>query len=499
MRQDAASVNTDAKVVTPAIDEEAARLAELGIDKTLHRTLSVPAVVGLGVAVTSPTLSVVVFSSIVFVVGGTFGIGAQLLMIPVVAAICLCLAELGAMYPLAGAMYSLVRQVLPQPLSVVAIFHYLVIGVVANASIGLSVGPFLRDLIPGLHASDQLIAVVLLVTLSCVALTRVEIGAAITVGIVVFELIALGVITVAALLHPHQNVGDLVFHPTILHGHQLVGVTTAIMVATLAPAFTVINGFDATLGFSEELAGGPRALAKSVLVCGAAVTVIIIVPLICSVVAAPSLTAFLGAPVPVMYSVTSSLGEAGTKILDLGAVAALTCAMLSVLMYDSRILFGAARDGVWPRPASVRLASRNRFRVPGFAVVVIASVVCVLAVAADITFLVNFLGAAIAALFVLVGVAALVSRVTQREVARPFRYPLWPIPPLIVIAITVLALVKQEASYLHAELVLLGASLLYWLLSRLWVSNWTWRVTPNPGAPTDVVEAQPALAAGIAD
>jgi len=49
------------------------------------------------------------FSAGVFVVGGTFSIGAGLILSVVVVFISLCLGELAGMFPIAGGMYSLVR------------------------------------------------------------------------------------------------------------------------------------------------------------------------------------------------------------------------------------------------------------------------------------------------------------------------------------------------------------------------------------------------------
>jgi threonine/homoserine/homoserine lactone efflux protein len=54
--------------------------------------------------------------------------------------------------------------------------------------------------------------------------------------------------------------------------------------------------------------------------------------------------------------------------------------------------------------------------------------------------------------------------------------PLWPVPPVIVVVFTGLALVKQEGQYLIGEVVLIGVALVLWLLSSLW----TPRKRPEP-------------------
>ena len=103
----------------------------------------------------SPTMAVLFLSAGVFVVGGTFSVGAGLILSVVVVLISLCLAELAGMFPIAGGMYSLVRRVLPGPFSWITMFNYLIQGVVIPASIALGMVAFLKDLIPGSGASGH--------------------------------------------------------------------------------------------------------------------------------------------------------------------------------------------------------------------------------------------------------------------------------------------------------------------------------------------------------
>lgn len=109
------------------------RLEELGYEQQLRRRLKVWHVVGLAMADVSPTMAVLFLTAGVFFVGGTFAVGANLLLAVVVTLIALCLAELAAMYPVAGGMYSLVRYVLPGPVTWITMFNYLIQGIVIPA------------------------------------------------------------------------------------------------------------------------------------------------------------------------------------------------------------------------------------------------------------------------------------------------------------------------------------------------------------------------------
>ena len=68
------------------------------------------------------------------------------------------------------------------------------------------------------------------------------------------------------------------------------------------------------------------------------------------------------------------------------------------------------------------------------------------------------------AIYVFVGVTAIVSRVTDRGVRRPFRMPLFPLPPLLAIVGAVLALSQQSGRDLIIVAVIYAAGLAYYLL-----------------------------------
>jgi amino acid transporter len=444
------------------------RLEQLGYSQQLERRLNIPEVVGLAMADVSPAMAVLFLSAGVFFIGGTFSIGAGLILSVVVVLISLCLAELAGMFPIAGGMYSLVRRVLPGPLSWITMFNYLIQGVVIPASIALGMVGFLRDLFPGLGFPDTVIAIVLLALATGLALTKVEVGAWATAAMVVVECIVLGIITVAAFAHPHQQLAEVTFHPTVLSNGELVAVGFAVMLATLAPAFNVINGYDAALGFSEELKGGERNIAKAVIISAVLACVLIMVPLIAAVVAAPDLKEFFNAPAPVVYSVEASLGDNARIIIDIGVTIALFNAMLSLLMYFGRGVYTTGRDGVWPVAANRIIGSINRFRAPGVGILLLAVPAGVLVFTSALNFLIIFAGTVIAAVYFCIGMAALWSRRSLPDEPRPYKMPLWPLPPLVVIGFTGIALATQELQYLIAEVVLITLALAAWAGSKRW-------------------------------
>ncbi|MFQ6326895.1 APC family permease [Nocardia sp. CWNU-33] len=444
------------------------RLEQLGYSQQLERRLSIPEVVGLAMADVSPTMAVLFLSAGVFVVGGTFSIGAGLILSVVVVLISLCLAELAGMFPIAGGMYSLVRRVLPGPFAWITTFNYLIQGIVIPASVALGMVAFLEDLIPALGLPDTVMAIILLALATGLALTKVEVGAWATAAMVIVECVVLGIITVAALLHPQQQLAEVTFHPVVLTGGELTAVGFAVMLATLAPAFNVINGYDAALGFSEELKGGEKNIAKTVIISAILACILIMVPLISAVIAAPDLRDFFSAPAPVIYSVQASLGAKARVIIDIGVIIALFNALLSLLMYFGRGVYTTGRDGVWPASMNRILGRLNRFRAPGAGIMVLAIPAGVLVFTSALNFLIIFAGTVIAAVYFCIGLAAFWSRRSMPNEPRPFKMPLWPLPPLVVIGFTGIALATQDTQYLIAEVVLVAIAVACWAGSKKW-------------------------------
>lgn len=384
----------------------------------------------------------------------------------VVIFIAMNLAELGTLYPVAGGMYSLVRYVLPGPISWITMFNYIVQGIIIPSSIALGIAQFLKLLLPSLPISNLVIATIALAIGTVIALVRVELGAWVTMVMVVVELLVLSIITGSAILHPHQSLWSMVAQPKMLVGHGLKSVTVGIMLATLAPAFNVINGYDASLGFVEEIIGGRKKIAHSVIIAAVLSVVFILIPLVMAMVAAPNLVTFFENTSPVVYSVSQSLGPSAGKLVDFGVIIALFNAMLSLLMYFARVAYTTARDECWWPGANRTLSSINRFKVPGWSVLLLALPAFVLMFFAALNWLIIFSGTVIAVVYFFVGIAAFLSRIRDPRVFRPYRMPLWPVPSLVVIAVTGFAIVTQESQFLLGEGILALLAIGAWAIFK---------------------------------
>jgi amino acid transporter len=437
--------------------------------KELHRRLHVGHVVGLAMADVSPAMSVLLLSAGAFATGGTFTLGACAGLAVVVVLIAFCLGELASTYPNAGGMYSLVRSVLPAPFSWVTMLNCLLQGVVIPASISLGIAIFMKDLWPGIGVSNVVIGLLSLTLAASVALLTVEFGTLVTLPMVAIEILVLGIVTVAALTSPHQELAAVMLDPVMLDNTgSLIPVSIGAMLATMVPAFNVINGYDASLGFVEELKGGEKKIAKAVVWSAVLASLLICIPLVAAVVAAPNLKDFLSAEAPIVYVVEQALGPYARYVVDIGVICALLNALISLFMYFGRGVYATGRDNIWPAKVSRALGSLNRFGAPGWGVISLFVPACVLIFFNALDWLIIFAGTLIASVYFCIGLAAIWSRIKHKNIQRPSRMFLWPLPPIVVTAFTGLALMQQETQFLLGEVVLIAVALGLWAISGTW-------------------------------
>lgn len=436
-----------------------------------RKSLSVWHVVGLAMADVSPTMAVLLLTGGVVALSGTFTIGACLILSVIVVLIALCLGELASRNPSAGGMYSIVKEVLPAPFAWVTLLNYLLQGVVIPAALVLGISVFLKQLVPDMPVNDQIVALVCLLVAGVIAMTRVEVGAWTTAVMVIVELVVLGLITIAALLNWNQSLYEVTFNPVHLVDGNLLPVTFAVAITALAPAFNIINGYDAALGFAEEMHDSRRDIGRAVVLAAVLASTFITVPFIAAVVAAPDIKSFLDAPAPVIYAVEQALGPAAGSVVAFGVIVALFNGALSLIMYFARGVFATGRDAVWPTGISRRLGSLNSAGAPAWGVAALIIPALPLLFVSQLEWLIIFSGTMITAVYFCIGLAAVLARLQNKGETRQFSMPLWPVPAGIVTAFTGFALVQQETQYLIGEGALVLGGLGLWALSKAWASK----------------------------
>jgi amino acid transporter len=416
-------------------------LHSMGYEQQLDRGLNFLGNIALTVSDITPTASLLVVGPVVIATAGTGSIWAYLIGCFLALNVALCMGELGSMFPSAGGLYSIVTRVLGKPVGFVGMLLYIGQAIFLPASIAIGVGVYVNSLVSGV--STTLAAVVVMVAVTLLALLRINFNAVLTGFFLLLELSVMVILFLAGVLHVHQPLSILT-HPVIAQGGALSSVAAGAIVTALATALFSVNGYDSAINFSEETEGSAAQIGKAVV--GAAVIGILceLIPFIASVFGAPELKGFMASTTPLTDVVRSAFGDTVVDIVTVGAIIAIFNASLAITLQFSRITWSTARDQAWPGPISRTLGRVNANGAPWVATLFIGACATILCLKSSLQSVVSSTAVMIIVLYALIAISSLVSRMRQRELPRPFRMPIWPLPPLIALVGVVIALTKQS-------------------------------------------------------
>jgi amino acid transporter len=162
------------------------------------------------------------------------------------------------------------------------------------------------------------------------------------------------------------------------------------------------------------------------------------------------------------YLVRSLGGDRLVTVITLALVATFFNIVLAVLLEYARILYSSGRDRTWPEPLSRALGRiHSMTRTPVVATLAIGVGALTLTAVSDYAAAVTFASLTVVVTFALIALSALVSRVLQPGLARPYRMPLWPLPPVVVLAGVAVTVLLQTGTDLAIVAAILAAGLLY--------------------------------------
>jgi len=95
------------------------------------------------------------------------------------------------------------------------------------------------------------------------------------------------------------------------------------------------------------------------------------------------------------------------------------------------------------------------------ATLTIGAAALTLTAVSDYAAAVTFASLTVVVTFALIALSALASRVRQPDLARPYRMPLWPLPPLVALAGVAVTVLLQTGRDLAIVAAILAAGLLY--------------------------------------
>lgn len=424
-------------------------------------------VLAIAIAAISPTTSVFLVYGAGLDSAGTGVVWAFVIGGVIALAMALCYAEVGSVFPSAGGAYTIVRRALGPVTGGVAVVLFLVLGLVLTASVLVSAATYLSSLVPGgLPVGWTALAMMALVTALSVGKVSPASWAA---GVMLaLEIAVVLVFTGVAFAHWSGQTEPFT-HPVVTAGaHGLAHtVGAAGLLAAVVPALFAFNGYDWPLYFAEESRGSRRAGPRAVVVAAAFAIVVELLAVLAATGAIHHLGATAADDSPLSVIARQVMGGAGAKILIAGVVVAMFDTGLAGNLGYARVYYAASRDGLLPGPLERffgGISERTGVPVRGFLFLFVGN--GVLCLFTSLNNLITFTGVMIVVVYLLVAVAALVSRVRDRGLPRAFRMPLWPLPPVVALAGAALALSKQDAHDLGIALCVVAVALAGYLLAR---------------------------------
>jgi amino acid transporter len=280
-----------------------------------------------------------------------------------------------------------------------------------------------------------------------IAVFNIRTNARITGVFLLIELLALVIVAVLGFANAHNSLHALL-SPHLFPAH---GAATAasfgIVLSGVAIAIFSYNGYGAAINFSEEITGHRSGIARAILWSLLITVAAELIPIVATLIGAPSLSALANSPAPMTYLLKSLSGNTLNTIVSLGISLAILNATLAIILELARIVFSAARDRAFPGPLNAALAHVHpRLRTPWIATLVVGAAGAVLTGLSSVAALVSFTGVVLTINYGVIALCAIVDRVRNPQRERPYRMPLWPLWPMVALVGTIVVFTKQTGS-----------------------------------------------------
>jgi amino acid transporter len=394
------------------------------------------------------------------------------------------------MYPVAGGLYSIVTRVLGKPIGFLAMLDYIGQAIFLPASIAIGVGTYVTSLWS--DAPSNWSAAIVMAGVTVIALFDIKFNAWFTATFLALQLIVLGLLFVAGVSSIDQPL-SIVTHPVLAGDGGLDTATVSVIVTALATAMFSVNGYDSAINFSEETEGSAAHVGQAVV--GAALIGIAfeLIPFLLVSFGAPDLKAYLSSPTPLTDVARSAFGDAFVNVITYGAILAIFNACIAITLQFSRIVWASGRDRAWPAAISNALASVHpTLRTPWVSTILVGGLATILCLQSSLLTVVTFTAVLLIVLYALIALSALVSRIQQAGLPRPYRMPFWPVPPLIALVGTVIAITQQKLTDLVIVAIIAIVGIAYYFLYIEPRKDRMWSMTTDPGAElAHLAEQQP--------
>ncbi|PWI43907.1 APC family permease [Streptomyces sp. ICBB 8177] len=404
-------------------------------------------------------------SSLFVIVPGSFaslGTGTALTLVIAVVlcvAVAFCYSELGTLIPSAGGEYAMVGTLTGRFSGWLVFIQALIVVMIVPPIIALGTAEYLAPIV---HVDAKVMGAAVMLLATVMGLLDLRANAWITGVFLVLEVVASGVVAFLGFSHTHRSASVLI-HPVMAGAHGAsTPVSAGLIVAGLAAALFILQGFSTAVYLSEEMENPRRTVSRTVLWTLAIGAAVVLVPVVAITLGAPDLTTLAGGDVAGMVQRWSD-SALGTFISLCIALAIINAAIVMVIQ-NSRVLYASARDNAWPAPVNRAFGNLSkRFGSPWIATLAVGvpgAILCFV----PVDTLNGVTGVAVAALYAFVALAALACRRgVHKGREGVWRMPLWPVVPALLLAVLVWVLAQQTARDLLITAGVTAAAALYWV------------------------------------
>jgi amino acid transporter len=456
-------------------------------DQDLSRSLTFRENMLITLSSVTPASSVfIIVPAMIIAVGGASALAMAIASL-VGITVALCYAELSSAFPITGGEYAFVARTLGKP-SGFALFVLtlvscvLIIGVIASG-----VGTYLGVLWSAL--GGNWIGILVIVVTAVVGCVRIRTNAWVTGVFLFVELAALAVLAILGFIHITQPVSTLWTATTAGGSGVLVPVGFGAVVAAMTTAIFALNGYGTAVYYAEETKQATKTIGRAILWSLVIVVVVELVPLIAVLLGTPSMSGLVGAADPMSYFLQARGGTVINDLVSLGIAIAIINAVLAIVLQAGRLVYSSARDRSWPdwlnRPFA---AVHPRLRTPVVATLVVGVASALVLWLMPFNLMLTATGATVIITYLLVGLAALVGRITGRSGRADYKMPWWPLVTLVMIAATAVVtyetwLVDWVPVIVAIGMFLIGIPYYYLYLHPRRGDRWT-----LPDAPDEEIE-----------
>jgi amino acid transporter len=449
--------------------------AEPPREASFVRVLSPGEVLLLTISALSPVLSVFIGGNAILHLAGT---GAAIGFIGggvLAAFMALLFAELSASYPGAGGVYPALNSILGPRWTFPFVMLRTVIVFPLVAFFASGTGPYVRLFLPMFPLELASLATILLAAL--IAATQIKRGARVIACFLVIELVALTVLTVAAIAHFNPANIKLVISPVIAAGGAGLAATPGASIAlSVIAGASMSAGADWATFFAEDMRDARRRIGPVIAWTGLIAALVISGPAILMILAMDDVAATLSAEAPMAHFIARTTSPLISALVSLGIIAAIFNGVIAVMMALSRQLHAMGRDGVFPAVINriLRVVSpRTRAPTGALLVLLVVGGLCTLLSERQLVLLTsgNF------AEYLLLGLAVIAGR-KAGQIGEHFRIRLHPVVPVIALGFSFSIV---AANWADAETARLSMALLLsvFVAAFLW-QEWSIRTGRGP-------------------